>query len=396
MKDFHGIIFAYNTFPELRELVKSRTAASLPFCGRYRLIDFPLSSMRNAGILDVGVIVQRDYQSLLDHIGSGKPWDMSRRDNGLRMLPPFGLPEYHKGNYTGTMEALNAVSTYIKDIKSKYVVLMLGNLYANIDLTVPMKQHKRSGAEITAICADRCVDGSRLRYVTGDDGFVKHMLIKPRDESKGVASLEAYIINRDVLLRLMDYSHEHNLYRFHKDAIDYYLANGGKMGIYIHHGYSAIIHSVDSYYHANMDMLDAANRGDIFPADRPVRTKIREEVSTYYGEHSSSLNCLVADNCIIEGDIENCIVFSGARISAGAKLKDCIIMRRCTVGENSELHHVIADKAVVFSAGTVLTGSDKLPIVVPKGIEICLRCRRTIRPQHRLRPQAIMPSLNSL
>ena len=124
------------------------------------------------------------------------------------------------------------------------------------------------------------------------------------------------------------------------------------------------------YYHANMDMLDAANRGDIFPADRPVRTKIREEVSTYYGEHSSSLNCLVADNCIIEGEIENCIVFSGARISAGAKLKDCIIMRRCTVGENSELNHVIADKAVVFSAGTVLTGSDRLPIVVPKGIEI--------------------------
>ena len=312
MKDFHGIIFAYNTFPELRELVKSRTAASLPFCGRYRLIDFPLSSMRNAGILDVGVIVQRDYQSLLDHIGSGKPWDMSRRDNGLRMLPPFGLPEYHKGNYTGTMEALNAVSTYIKDIKSKYVVLMLGNLYANIDLTVPMKQHKRSGAEITAICADRCVDGSRLRYVTGDDGFVKHMLIKPRDESKGVASLEAYIINRDVLLRLMDYSHEHNLYRFHKDAIDYYLANGGKMGIYVHHGYSAIIHSVDSYYHANMDMLDAANRGDIFPADRPVRTKIREEVSTYYGEHSSSLNCLVADNCIIASS-------SPVRVSARAQ-----------------------------------------------------------------------------
>ena len=118
---------------------------------------------------------------------------------------------------------------------------------------------------------------------------------------------------------------------------------------------------------------DAANRGDIFPADRPVRTKIREEVSTYYGEHSSSLNCLVADNCIIEGEIENCIVFSGARISAGAKLKDCIIMRRCTVGENSELNHVIADKAVVFSAGTVLTGSDK----PPKSL-VCGRCRHRL------------------
>ena len=232
------------------------------------------------------------------------------------------------------MEALNAVSTYIKDIKSKYVVLMLGNLYANIDLTVPMKQHKRSGAEITAICADRCVDGSRLRYVTGDDGFVKHMLIKPRDESKGVASLEAYIINRDVLLRLMDYSHEHNLYRFHKDAIDYYLANGGKMGIYVHHGYSAIIHSVDSYYHANMDMLDAANRGDIFP--RPSRAhKDTREVSTYYGEHSSSLNCLVADNCIIEGEIRK--LHRLLRCALSARAQSSRTASSCAAAQSAKL-----------------------------------------------------------
>lgn len=370
MKDFHGIIFAYNTFPELLELVKLRTAASLPFCGRYRLIDFPLSSMRNAGIFDVGVIVQRDYQSLLDHIGSGKPWDMSRRDAGLRMLPPFGLPEYHKGNYTGTIEALNAVSTYIENITSKYIVLMLGNMYANIDLYEPMQQHVRSGAEITAICAAHCVDGCRLRYVTGSDGRVGQMLIEPRDESRGVASLEAYIINRDTLLSLMQSCREQNLYRFHKDALSRYLNEGGRMDVYMHEGYSSIIRTVDSYYRANMDMLDSVNRRELFPASRPVRTKFREEVSTYYGEHSSSRNCLVADNCIIEGNIENCIVFSGARIGKGAKLRNCIIMRRCTVGPWSELNYVIADKGVVFSAGTTLTGSDKLPTVVPKGTEI--------------------------
>ena len=118
MKDFHGIIFAYSTAPELRELVSVRTSASLPFCGRYRLIDFSLSSMRNAGILDVGVIMQRDYQSLLNHLAGGKPWDMSRRSGGMQILPPFGLPEYHRGNYAGTMEALNAVSSYIKDINA--------------------------------------------------------------------------------------------------------------------------------------------------------------------------------------------------------------------------------------------------------------------------------------
>src|SRR5574344_838255 len=96
---FRGIIFAYSACPELRTLTAARTAASLPFCGRYRLIDFALSAMRNAGVLNVGVIMQRDYQSLLDHIGSGKAWDMSRRTGGLRLLPPFGLAEDRTGNY---------------------------------------------------------------------------------------------------------------------------------------------------------------------------------------------------------------------------------------------------------------------------------------------------------
>ena len=121
MNNYHGIIFAYKSYPELRELVSERTAASLPICSRYRLIDFALSSLRNAGIVDVGVIMQRDYQSLLDHLGSGKPWDMSRRTGGLRMLPPFGLPEHHRGDYSGTIEALNAVSSYIEDIPKKYI-----------------------------------------------------------------------------------------------------------------------------------------------------------------------------------------------------------------------------------------------------------------------------------
>jgi len=134
MNNYQGIIFAYKSYPELRELVAERTAASLPICSRYRLIDFSLSSLRNAGIVDVGVIMQRDYQSLLDHLGSGKPWDMSRRTGGLRMLPPFGLPAHHRGDYSGTIEALNAVSSYIEEIPKKYIVLMIGNLCANINL----------------------------------------------------------------------------------------------------------------------------------------------------------------------------------------------------------------------------------------------------------------------
>ena len=341
MKDFHGLIFAYYTDARLRELVSMRTAASLPFCGRYRLIDFSLSAMRNAGIVDVGVIMQRDYQSLLDHLGGGKAWDMARRTGGLRMLPPFGLPEYHRGNYAGTMEALIAVSSYIKDVKAKYFVLMLGDMCANIDLTAPMKQHRRSGAPITAICTDRAdAAGFRMTYLTDEHGKAKQLLVDCVHEKEGVLSLEAYIINKETLLELMETSRKQSLHRFHKDTLDTWLKDGGKMDIYVHHGYTALIRSVDSYYKANMDMLNSEIRHELFPAERPVYTKAREEVSTYYGVGSHSRNSLVADNCIIDGSIE------------------------------SALDHCIIDKDCSFSSGTVLNGNERLPLIVPKGSNI--------------------------
>ena len=371
MRDFHGLIFAYNANPELRELVSLRTAASLPFCGRYRLIDLALSSMHNAGILDVGVIMQRDYQSLLDHIGSGKAWDMSRRSGGLRMLPPFGLPEYHTGEYTGTIEALNTVASYVRDIPQSHIVLMLGNLCANVDLTAAIRQHIRSGADITAVCADHTLPGMHHRFVVGADGFVEKMLLyRHGEDGEGLATLEGYIVHKDQLLDLMDRCKARRLNNFHQDALPLFFAEGGKMDVYVHHGYSQVVRSVEDYYRVNMDMLCGENRRSIFPADRPVRTKVHEEVSSYYGEEAVSHRSLVADDCIIRGQLESSIIFPGARIEAGAKIKNCILMRGCQVGEGVELENVIADKNCSFSAGTRLIGSDKLPTVVPKNSKI--------------------------
>ncbi len=370
MKGFHGIIFAYSTSPELGVLVNARTAASLPFCGRYRLIDFALSSMRNADIFDVGVIMQRDYQSLLDHIGSGKAWDMSRKRGGLRMLPPFGLPDYHRGNYTGTIEAINAVAAYIKDIPQSHVVLMQGSLAANIDLNAATEKYLDAGADMMAICSDHTPEGMHHRYVVDGDGDVRQVLFDRLGHGEGIPSLEGFIARKDALVELMDKCKARNLYSFHKDAVALYLNEGGRMSTYVHPGYAASIRTVQAYYRASMDMLDAGNRAQLFPAERPVRTKNTEGVSTYYGENAVSKNSLVADNCIIEGSIENCIIFSGARIRTGAELKNCIIMRGCEIGEGAEMKYVISDKVSSFAPGIALTGSPRLPIVVPKGSAI--------------------------
>ena len=367
MRDYHGIIFAYHDEPALRDLTANRTAASLPFCCRYRLIDFALSSLRNAGILDVGVIMQRDYQSLLDHIGSSKAWDMSRKSGGLRMLPPFGLPQYHTGNYNGTIEALNAVATYIRRIPQKHVVLLLGNMAANIDLDAVIRQHEKAGTDATAICAGQGLESLHSNYILGEDGLVQYIDLFRTGEAKGIPSLEGYIFKKDKLLELMDVCQTRNLFRFHQDAITYFLNEaGGKMDVYVHPGYAKIIRSVDEYYEASRDVLTPAVRHELFPADRPVRTKIHEDVSTYYGEQAVSRNSLVGDNCIIEGEIEDCIIFSGCHIGAGAKLKGCILMRHCVVEPGARLEYVIADKAAHFSENSVLIGSPKLPTVVPK------------------------------
>ena len=370
MRDYHGLIFAYNVYPALRELVSVRTAASLPFCGRYRLIDLALSSMRNAGILDVGVVMQRDYQSLLDHIGSGKAWDMSRRTGGLRMLPPFGLPEYHTGNYNGTIEALNSVAPYIRDLNANHIVLLLGNLCANVDLTKAIRQHNSSGADITAICADHDNASVQHRFVVGEDGLVERMLLYRQGGGEGLPTLEGYIIHKDLLLDLMDRCKAQHLYNFHQDALPMFFADGGKMDVYVHQGYSRLVCNVEDFYAVNLDMLDPEKRRQVFPADRPVRTKAHEEVSAYYSDTAVSRRSLVADNCIIEGEIEDSIIFSGARVAPGAKLKGCVVMRGCTIGEGVELENVIADKHCSFSAGVKLTGSPKLPMVVPKNSKI--------------------------
>ena len=366
MRDYHGIIFAYSASPELRTLVAHRTAASLPFCGRYRLIDLALSSLRNAGILDVGVIMQRDYQSLLDHIGSGKPWDMSRKTGGLRMLPPFGLPEYHRGDYAGTMEALNAVASYIEDIPQKHIVLLQGNVCANLDLEDVIRFHENSDADMTAICVPSVTEGRHHYYSVGENGYVNHIHFYREPGCAGYPSLEGYVVHKDCLLELMKSCQTDRLYRFHRDAIPLFLENGGKMNVYLHKSYGSAIRSVDDYYKANMDMLCGKKRREIFPAERPVRAKPHDEVSTYYGEEASAKNSLVADNCKIEGKLENCIVFSGARIAKGAQLKNCILMRGCTVGEGANLSNVIVDKNSSIAPGVTLTGSEKLPVVVPK------------------------------
>lgn len=367
--DYHGIIYAYESSPGLGALVSRRTSASMPFAGRYRLIDFALSSMVNAGVRDVGVIMQRDYQSLLDHLGSGKDWDLSRRSGGLKLLPPFGLPDSHFGEYRGGMEALSALRSYIDGLKRDTVILARGDLAANINLDKAMKDHERSGAMITALCSKTPPRERHHRFVPDDDTLTSRELLCSYMgvDGEGYPSLEVYIIQRKLLLELISYCVTGARLHFHRDALTWFLQNHGEVNLYLHEGYVRQLTTVKDYYAASMDILNADVREGLFPPDRPIRTKERAEVSTYYGPEARAKNCLLADGCYIEGELENCVLFRGVRIEKGAKLKNCVILQDTVVKKDAELSYTVSDKNAVITPGRFMAGSPTLPLVVPKG-----------------------------
>lgn len=370
MMDMHGIIYAFHASEELGVLKAPRTAASLPYCGGYRLIDFSLSSMTNAGIRDVGVIMHRDYQSLLDHLGGGKEWGLNRRDGGLRMLPPFGTAHCHRDEYSGCMEALIAVRPYIEDIRQKYVILTKGNLVGNVDIAKAYESHIASGADMTAICSHYTPTGDHHRFVCKDNRVEDILYYRTDDKDGGVTSLEMYILEKDVLLELINYCSAHRLFNFHLDAIAQLHKTDKHINVFMHEGYWRHIASVGEYFKSNMDMLDRGNLGDIFSTDMVVRTREHADVSTYYGDMSSTENCLIADGCKIDGSVKNCIIFRGCVVEKGAKLSNCILMQGTVVKNDTELKNVICDKNVVVSEGAKVAGIPSMPYIVPKGVVI--------------------------
>ena len=367
MKDLHGILFAYNPGPDLRELTAMRPISSLPFGGRYRIIDFMRSNLVNAGVTDVGVIMHEHYQSLLDHLGSGKDWDLSRKHGGLRILPPFAYAHNnHSDVFRGKMEALDGVRSYLQGIRQDHVLLADGDIALNIDLRAVFQAHRSSGADITAICASRPTgDPHQCTYFTTDaSGVVVDVTESPYTPT-GYESLDMYILSKELLLSLVEYCATHKLYSFSHNVL-IAMKDSLKIRPYLFDGYAGRLQTVNNYFSRNMDLLRPEVRRELFVSERPIRTKDQSNPSTYYAPGSQSVNSLVADGCIIEGHVENSILFRGVRVAPGTVVKNCILMQATQVGEGAELQYVITDKNVQINAHRTLMGHSSYPLAIAK------------------------------
>ena len=362
-----GVIFANSYDNLVPELVAERTMGSIPFAGRYRMIDFVLSNMANAGIDNVSVIVRKNYHSLMDHMGSGREWDLTRKRGGLNIVPPFA--ERSVKLYSGRVDALASVLSWLQAQKERYVIMSDTNVAMNFDFNKLIDAHVASGADVTMVYnRSEIPDGARNDNYTIriDNGRVTELL--SNDYRPGVQnlSLNLYIIERESLIQLIRDAAVRGLVYFERDILARNL-NLLNVQAYEFDGYAARIADMKSYFDENMRLLEPGNVDKLFDPANPIYTKIRDDNPTRYLEGSKVKNSLLADGCVIEGTVENSVLFRGCQIKKGAVVRNCVLMQDTVVEEGCTVEYVVSDKNVHITSGKQLTGTDSFPVFVAKG-----------------------------
>ena len=373
-----GLIFSNIHDECLPELTRLRTMASVPFGGRYRLIDFPLSNMVNSGISKVGIITHYNYQSLLDHIGTGKDWDLARRSGGIKILPPFITAYDAKATnslYNTRLEALLGVTNFISRCTEDVLVLSDCDTICNIDLSKVLARHEETGADITVV-TKRVTEGNynaeRHSVLILDENDKIIDAAEYSSDIKGAfnVSTNIMVITRRYLITVLNDAAAHGYTSFFRDII---AKNVGKADFraYRFDGFYSLINNLPGYFETSMKLLESDVREELFEIEeRPVFTKVRNSSPTSYSKDAKVSNSIVADGCVIEGEVENCVVFRGVKVGKGTVVRNSILLQDTYVGENVNLNCVITDKNTVIRDGRNLSGHESMPFYIGKGVMV--------------------------
>ncbi len=368
-----GIIFPNSYDSLVPELVTERLMASIPFASRYRMCDFMISSMVHCGIDNISILVRKNYHSLMDHLGSGREWDLTRKNGGLNIVPPYAQKQVKM--YEGRIEALESIRGYLKKQNQKYVIMTDSNVAVNFDFNDLLHAHMASGADATVVYRKQEIPDSLIRkstetvdmyYALGINGdHVSKIYVNPTEKGKMNFCLNIYVMERESLIRMIDDAYVHGYTNFVRDILERQIEHLD-VGGYCYDGYVAQIHDMKSYFEENMKLLQEENLNALFSGNQ-IYTKIRDDNPTRYINGSKAKNIMVADGCVIEGEVENSVLFRGVRIGKGAKVKNCVLMQDTVVEDNASVEYVITDKDVTITEGKSLTGNDSFQVFVAKG-----------------------------
>ena len=363
-----GIIFANDAM--LGALTNKRTMASLPYGGRYRMVDFHLSNMAAAGVQHVGIITRHNYQSLMNHIGSGEEWGLELEQGGLEFLTPYAMSI--TDSYHGKLEALYEAMDFMEyGPDDEYVITCDSAVISNIDLQKVLSSHIASGKDVTVVTKADIANGSKqldLALKLDNNGQIVDIAVDYVAPADYLASMDIFVMSKAYLRGIVREFIARNLFHMDRDLIlGQWQKNNVTINVYQFDGVALFNESTDEYYRNSLALIDPEVRHDLFGRNHPVFTKVRDRVPSYYGEESDIKNSILADGCFLEGNVENSVLFRQVTIGKDAKVENCVIMNDTVVGEGAQLNCVILDKDVVVRPGAKLCGTPNHPLVVKRG-----------------------------
>jgi glucose-1-phosphate adenylyltransferase len=360
-----GVINLIHEADEMGALTTGRCLATVPFGGRYRLIDFALSSMVNSGIPKVAVFAHTKFRSLMDHLGSGSNWDLHRKQSGLFVLPPSMEDQTDFGK--GDLYHFYRNRDYFARSPLDYVVITRSHMVCNVDFAKVLDQHRETGADITVVCkrSPEIVPGLARRAKLNDKGRIIEMQDHFGRLESDIVSMEMYVLSKDLLLDLVETSLAQGRDHFVRHTILSRL-NQLHVNAYMHDGVLGVDNTIAAYYQHSMELLQPEVWKELFFKTGSIYTKVKDEPPTHYRNGADVSHSLIANGCDIEGAVHNSILFRGVKVGKGAVVRNSIVMQNGLIGEGGSLENCILDKEVEIRALQQLKGSVELPFIALK------------------------------
>ncbi|MDD2220739.1 MAG: glucose-1-phosphate adenylyltransferase subunit GlgD [Clostridia bacterium] len=371
-----GIVFSNSHEVNLPELTSDRSIAAVPFAGRFRLIDMVLSGMANAEIYKVAVIAERNYHSLVKHIGAGKDWDLVRKNSGLTVFTPFGSVGQTRMS-SCRIEALECLLSYLKESAEKLVVISDSDIVGNIRYDAIIDFHVKNKADVTAAYRYLPI-GNKQPFarklpkelsVTNEGRITKICRGMRSDWPKNIL-MNIWVIDRELLISLIKEGITNGYRSFSADLLAAH-TDDLRLMAYRHEGFYGEMTSLAAYLQHNLAFLNQDNLREVFGDEhRPVYTHVKDSPPTVYGQNSRVVNSLIASGCVIKGCVENSVLFRGVEIAEGAVVRNSVLMSDSFIAGGAELDYIVADKGATVREGRKIAGVPELPFLLPRNAKI--------------------------
>ena len=361
-----GIILAGGNNHRMRELSQKRAIAAMPIAGSYRSIDFALSNMSNSHIQKVAVLTQYNARSLNEHLSSSKWWDFGRKQGGLYTFTPTITPG-HSFWYQGTADAIYQNLSFLKNSHEPYVVIASGDCVYKLDYNKVLEYHIAKRADITVVCTDVSgEDATRFGCVKmNEDCRIVEFDEKPMVTQSTTISTGIYVIRRRQLIELIEKCGQEDRHDLVKDILIRY-KNLKRIYGYKIDTYWSNISTVESYYKTNMDFLKPEIRDYFFRQYPGIQSKIDDLPPAKYNPGSDVRNSLISSGCIINGQVENSILFKKVFVGNNCVIKNSIILNDVYLGDNTHIENCIVESRDTIRANSYYCGEDSIKVVIEK------------------------------